>query len=201
MKMKGNFYRYDFHDAVIEKIEINSNKAVLHIDSDGLKIKIICSDTVGITNICMWEDDIIYDARLSVAEDFSLPFLQNIKGAHGSDSPVLEGMLDLAIELTNNIVFHIYCYGVNAETECPDELDGAKVLLWSRLPEKETLYYSDGRVWAEIEYYAICKYEKDNGYYLFKCDARFEVQSDSIFDSVEECKNAFYNGNLIWISK
>ncbi len=199
--MTENFYKYDLHDAVIEKIEINSNKTVLHIDSDGLKIKIICSDTVGITNVCMWEDDIIFGARLSVAEDFSIPFLQNIKGAHGSDSPVLEGMLDLAIELTNNIVFHVYCYGVNVETEFPDELDGAKVLFWARLPEKETLYYTDGRVWSEIEYYAICKYEKDKSYYLFKCDSCFEVESDSLFDSVEECKNAFDRKKMAWISK
>jgi len=199
--MIEEFYNYDFHDAVIEKIEINSNKTVVHVDSDGLKIKIICSDTVGITNICMWEDDIIFDAKLSRVEDFSHTFLQNVKNAHGNDASVCEGLLDLAVELTNNIVFHVYCYGVNVETEFPDELDGAKVLFWARLPEKETLYYTDGRVWAEIGYYAICKYEKDKSYYLFKCDACLEVQSDSIFDSEEECKNAFDREKLIWISK
>ncbi|MBQ7291720.1 MAG: hypothetical protein IJW76_08380 [Clostridia bacterium] len=115
--MVSNFYNYDFHDAVIEKIEINGNETVLHIDfdSDGLKAKIICRETVGITNLCMWEDNEIYNATLRKVEDFSVSFLENIKNMHPvykevCQNPIREGLLDLAVELTNNMIFHIYCY-------------------------------------------------------------------------------------------
>ena len=110
-----NFYKYDFHDSVLEKIEVNCNKTVMYIDMDGSKIKIICRETVGITNLCMWEDDEIYDATLRKVEDFSVTFLENIKNAHpvykeAEQNPIRKGLLDLAVELANNIIFHIYCY-------------------------------------------------------------------------------------------
>ena len=92
--MVEDFCNYDFHDAVIEKIEINSNKTILHIDADGRKVRIICNDTVGVTDICMWEDDIIFDVNLSRVKGVLNPFLQNIRKAHGSDSPICEGLLD-----------------------------------------------------------------------------------------------------------
>ena len=115
--MIEDFYKYSFHDAVIEKIEINCNETVLYVDMDGTKTKIICRDTVGIINICMWEDDEIYDARINKVEDFSLPFLENVKKSHPAYSetgqnPVKEGLLDLAVELVNNVIFHIFCYGI-----------------------------------------------------------------------------------------
>ena len=199
--MVEDFCNYDFHDAVIEKIEINSNKTILHIDADGRKVRIICNDTAGVTDICMWEDDIIFDVNISHVKGVLNPFLQNIRKAHGSDSPICEGLLDLAVELTNNIVFHIYCYGVDVETEFPDELDGAKVLCYAELETPETLYYTDGDIWCKIYYYAICKYEKYDSYYLFGCTEDFSVESDDAFESVEECKSAFSEKNLNWILK
>ena len=195
-----------FHDAVIEKIEINCNETVLYVDMDGRKTKIICRDTVGITNLCMWEDDEIYGVKLNKVEDFSLPFLENIKKSHptyseAGQNPIREGLFDLAVELTNNIVFHVYCYSVDAETEFPDELDGAKVVCYAELKTPETLYYADGKPWCEIYYYAVCKREKDSGYYLFGCTKDFFVENDSLWKSIEECKNAICKENLTWISK
>ena len=116
--MREDFYKYDLHDACVEKIEINSNSTVLYVDADGLKMKIICADTVGVTNICMWEDDIICNAKLSKVEEFSIPFLCEVKKAHGAgnENPVKKGLLDLSVEFVNNIVMHIYCY--NVEIEC-----------------------------------------------------------------------------------
>ena len=113
-----DFCKYDLHDACVEKIEINSNKTVLYVDADGLKMKIICSDTVGVTDICMWEDDIIYDMKLSEVKDFSLPFLSRVKKAHGegNENTVKKGLLGLSVEFVNNIAMHIYCY--NVEIEC-----------------------------------------------------------------------------------
>jgi hypothetical protein len=112
-----DFCEYDLHDACVEKIEINSNKTVLHVDADGLKMKIVCSDTVGVTDICMWEDDIIYDVKLSEVKDFSVLFLSEVKKAHGASnkSTVKKGLLDLSVELVNNIAMHIYCYNLEVE--------------------------------------------------------------------------------------
>ncbi|MBQ8447645.1 MAG: hypothetical protein IJX27_01780 [Clostridia bacterium] len=204
--MTKDFYKYDFHDAVIEKIEINCNETVLYIDMDGTKTKIICRDTVGVTNLCMWEDDEIYDARLNKVEDFSLPFLENIKKSHptygeAGQNPVRDGLFDLAVELANNIVFHIYCYSVDVKSEFPNYLDEAKVISDAELETPETLYYTDGDIWCKIYYYAICKYEKYDSYYLFGCTEDFSVESDDAFESVEECKSAFSEKNLNWILK
>ena len=204
--MTKDFYKYDLHDSVIEKIEINCNNTVLHIDCDGLKLKITCRETVGIEGLCMWEDDVISGAWLGEAEDFELPFLKNIKNArptYGKEeqNPVRKGLLDLSVELANDTFFHVYCYCVDVENNFPDTLDGAKVFFWAQLPEKETLYYEDGGVWAEIAYYAICKYKNLETCYLFKCDGNFEVRSDWDFLSENDCKNVFGGEDLNWISK
>ena len=34
---------------------------------------------------------------------------------------------------------------------------------------------------------AICKYEKDVSFYLFGCNKDYEVVSDSLWESIEEC--------------
>jgi hypothetical protein len=204
--MIGDFYNYDFHDSVIEKIEINCNTTIIYIDMDGRKAKIICRDTAGVTNLCMWEDDEIYDVKLSKVEDFALPFLQEIKNMHteykeAGQNPIREGILDLSAEISNNVVFHIYCYDVDVEMGFPDELDGAKVICYAELETPEALYCADGALWCEIYYYAICRYEKHGGYYVFGCTQDFSVESDDVFDSLEECKSAFLEKKLNWILK
>lgn len=115
----NNFYNYSWHDSVIEKIEIFDDNVILSIYNDGLdsQVKIICSRTAGITNLCMWEDTTITTACLNTVSDFSGEFIQSILKAHPQYEnedwlPIKQGLLDLAIQLTNDIVFHIYCYDV-----------------------------------------------------------------------------------------
>ena len=53
---------------------------------------------------------------------------------------------------------------------------------------------------------AICKYEKAEGFYLFLCNEDFEVETDELYDSVEECMNVHIYGNnghgdILWIAK
>ena len=83
----------------------------------------------------------------------------------------------------------------------PNELDGARVLLYAVLENPETLYYTDGSVWCEIYYYAVCKYEKYKYFYLFECTKDFSVEADSAWESIEECKNEVKNRNIKWILK
>lgn len=115
----NNFYDYNWHDSTIEKIEIFGDNVILSIYNAVLdsQFKITCSKTAGVTNLCMWEDTIITTACLNTVSDFSGEFIQSILKAHPQYEnydclPVRNGLLDLAIKLTNDIAFHIYCYDV-----------------------------------------------------------------------------------------
>lgn len=115
----NSFYDYNWHDSIIEKIEIFENNVILSINNDDLnsRVKIICTRTAGITNLCMWEDTIITTANLNTVSDFSGEFIQSVFKAHPQYEnydclPIKKGLLDLAIKLTNDIIFHIYCYDV-----------------------------------------------------------------------------------------
>ena len=87
----------------------------------------------------------------------------------------------------------------------PDYLDNAKVLYYVELNTKDQLLYTDGSVASDICFYAICKYENDNKYYLFACDEKREVVSDYLLDSIEECKvcasDLTMDNNLLWNKK
>ena len=52
------------------------------------------------------------------------------------------------------------------------------------------MYYTNGEVAAKFAYLAICKYKDSNGYYLFMCNDEYEVETDLLMDSIEECMNA-----------
>ncbi len=115
----NDFNNYCWHDSTIEKIEIFDDNVILSIYNDVLnsQVKITCSRTAGITNLCMWEDTIITTVCLNTVSDFSGEFIQSILKAHPHYEdydclPIKKGLLDLAIKLTNDIVFHIYCYDV-----------------------------------------------------------------------------------------
>ena len=115
----NNFNDYNWHDSSIDKIEIFENSVILNINNAVLnsQIKISCLKTAGLTNLCMWEDTIISTANLNIVSDFSGDFLQSILMAHPQYDndvwiPIKKGLLDLAIKMTNDITFHIYCYDV-----------------------------------------------------------------------------------------
>ena len=123
--MINDFFKYYWHDAVVEKIEISSNSMSIIIqlyeyeNCDYEKpIKLLCNDVVGLTNLCMWEDTIIYDAKLEYINGELPPFLQEVKDAHPfselyDNQPIRNNLLCLSIKLVNDIVFNIYCYNVD----------------------------------------------------------------------------------------
>lgn len=129
--MNNNFYNYDFADASIESINIDYDRVELSIDLDVTQqsgtpekqpIKLICSEVVGLTDLCMWEDTIIFGAELKEVSDKNTPFLAKVFGIYPIentsqffDKPLKENLLDLAIEMSNHITFHIYCYDVKVE--------------------------------------------------------------------------------------
>ena len=86
----------------------------------------------------------------------------------------------------------------------PETLDGAKVLFYTSKGNYGVMRYTTGEVFDNILYYAICKYENDTRFYLFGCNADFEVITDCLWDSVEECQHIAQrscNLEISWIRK
>ncbi len=88
----------------------------------------------------------------------------------------------------------------------PDYLDNAKVLYYTPKGNYGDLYYDDGTIAAHFNYMAICKYEKSDGYYLFMCNENFEVETDTLWNSIEQCMGVKSIGNndkgdVLWIEK
>jgi hypothetical protein len=119
--MQTNFYQYDWLDAEIVNILIDCDRIELLINLDitehtGLPkstpIKLICTGVVGLTDLCMWEDTDIFKASLAEISDRNTTFLSKVSETYSLSN---EPLLDLAVELSNHITFHIYCYGVQAE--------------------------------------------------------------------------------------
>ncbi len=69
----------------------------------------------------------------------------------------------------------------------PDELDKAKVIKWA-WSGKEPFGYIDAGDGSKIEIHglAICQYEDSHSVYRFSCDENWEVQQDSLHDSIED---------------
>ncbi len=79
----------------------------------------------------------------------------------------------------------------------PSLLDNADVLFYTPKGEYGKMYYPNGEVAAEFAYLAICKYKDYNGYYLFMCNEDYEVETDELMDSIEECMNSVILGSCV----
>ena len=118
--MLNQFYEYCWHDADIEKIEISANQISIMINFDDFEnpITVLCNNVVGLTNLCMWEDTIIDDAKLEYVDNELPSFLQEVMNSHPLDGefynnqPIRSNLLCLSMKLTNDIAFNIYCYEV-----------------------------------------------------------------------------------------
>ena len=82
----------------------------------------------------------------------------------------------------------------------PNELDGAKVLYYTPQDDYGLIKFTNGEIAEYFRYLAICKYSKDENYYLFCCNEKYEVVSDWLETSIEECMAAAssYKENIVW---
>ena len=125
--MGNSIYEYDWADSSIENINIEHDKVDIMVSLDETfesgvpvkkPVKIVCSDVVGITDLCMWDDTDVFSVKLNEVTDQGNAFLSKIYQAYDMEgySPAYkslkEHLLDLAIELSNQITFHVYCYQV-----------------------------------------------------------------------------------------
>lgn len=82
----------------------------------------------------------------------------------------------------------------------PIKLDGANVLYYTSQENYGYSLFPNGEIADHYRYLAICKYAQDDKYYLFCCDDNYEVVSDTLHDSVEECMAiaSQYKENIVW---
>jgi len=94
--------------------------------------------------------------------------------------------------------------------ECPDILDGAKVLCWTPLDDRhhstgQTRHYTGGQLQTNFAGLAVATYDKDNACYLLYCDAKWEVANDTLHNSPAEAKASaeeqFAGTSATWIDK
>ena len=83
----------------------------------------------------------------------------------------------------------------------PNQIDGAKVLFYTDYGDYGYIRYTTGIIFDEIHYFCIAQYHGNGeGYYLFKCNAKFEVISDTLCDDIDMCKRIVSQKgyNVIW---
>lgn len=85
----------------------------------------------------------------------------------------------------------------------PSFLDNAKVLYHTPAGNYGTVCLTTGEIADHIIFLAICRYPGDSQYYLFGCNAAYEVVSDMPFDDIPACMNAArlsHGEGLLWIA-
>ncbi len=82
----------------------------------------------------------------------------------------------------------------------PKKIDGAKVLYYTDKDDFGVVACEDGSNAEYICYLAVCQYDNDTRYYLFLCDEKYEVVTDDLCDSIDECfETARYRkDHIIW---
>lgn len=112
----------DWHDSNIEEIIIKYDVATLFVWNDTFKknMVVICSGLAGITNLCIWDDTIIYDANVYPVTDEGNDFVRNLYAAYDKDfdyggRSLKDGLIEWRIELVNGISFSIFCLNIECQ--------------------------------------------------------------------------------------
>lgn len=107
------------HDSQIDSIKIEYNKLELILGlaeewNNTNRIKITCDGFIGINNLCIFDDDIIKNCNISKVYSADNNFLKKVYKAYDvnytyDNRKLSEGIIKISFELTNNIIFDIYC--------------------------------------------------------------------------------------------
>ena len=81
----------------------------------------------------------------------------------------------------------------------PDCLDNANVLFHTDRGNYGTIARTSGGAGWQVAYLAVCAYPDSQGVYLFFCDERYDVMTDSLYTSLEECLSS--RQGLCWHRK
>lgn len=116
------FNEIDWADSSIEEINVKYNELTMKIFNDTLnkEIAVVCENFAGITNLCLWDDTYIDNAKLETAttEVFYTQIIKAYTYTNGvidnSDAKksLSNGLKKLSLTLTNGIICEIYCQSV-----------------------------------------------------------------------------------------
>ena len=103
-----------WHDSQIEKISIEFDKAELLVESDSKFYLITCTGLIGLTNLCFWDDTILWDMWVENADTSQDVFLQDVftnynKKIDYGGRTLEDDILVLVAHIINNIPAKIYC--------------------------------------------------------------------------------------------
>ena len=118
-----HFQNIDWADSEIAKIEIEYNCAKLFVYNDTLQKNVIVNFAgfIGLTNLCMWDDQIIDYAEVrELKDDDSAEFTKMLFSAYNKYTDYGErclgdGIFEVRIRLINQITFSIYCQSIEVE--------------------------------------------------------------------------------------
>ena len=111
--------KYSWADSDLEKIQIEYDQATLIIWNDSVQkqLMVSCYGLAGITSLCIWDDTIILDVRVSSVTDENSEFVRELYSKYEKNydyggRSLSDGLLELQIELTNNTSFSVYCLSI-----------------------------------------------------------------------------------------
>lgn len=85
-----------------------------------------------------------------------------------------------------------------------ERLDGARIQYFAPEGEYGRMHYETGGIGADFKYLAICQYHGSDKFCLFCGNARKEVETDSLWDSMEACMSVaecFWGKTVLWSEK
>ena len=113
-----NINEMDWHDSQIEKITIEYDKAELlvHAHPEGWYV-ITCTGLLGMTDLCIWDDTILYDMYAKKADTENDPYLQLVfseynKNWNYGERSLTDDIYILTANIINNIPAKIYCQNI-----------------------------------------------------------------------------------------
>lgn len=116
------FDQIDWADSQIEEIHIYFDYIEFIIWNDTFQeyCKVECKGVAGLTNLCIWDDTIIHNAKVYPATDPDDEFMINLHRAYGKDCSIDErrisdGFLRMEVELANGIAFNLYCQSIQVD--------------------------------------------------------------------------------------
>lgn len=115
-----NFKEILWADMRIENINIEYDHLSLIIVDDLEKCQfcVKCHGFVGITDLCMWDDTIIFKTDIRHPGVSDNEYLKKVYKSYDKDFDYGGGrilgdnLLELMITLSNNLTFSIYCQGI-----------------------------------------------------------------------------------------
>lgn len=111
-----NFQNIDWSDSNIEKVIIEYNCATFEILNYAVNktFFVKCTGFIGISNLCFFDDMIIFDTDVVHIDENSDEFVSWIYTEYGKDYKCYEwdlsqGILALKIKMVNNTELSVYC--------------------------------------------------------------------------------------------